>query len=194
MVGLIHRLLLGMVESEAGKDAVAEVYRRVGLAPEHVFRMNENYDDEQWRLLLETAFDVLDVSPERGIDLFADSFLADALQRWPTWFEISHNSREFLKRQIAIHNGFYTGIRDPEVRRKLRDKFHIEERAGVLITRYRSPNQLCGLYVALARWVIQHYGDTGTAEHVTCTQQGSPDCEIHVRWTGFHTGQGPAQT
>jgi hypothetical protein len=191
MVGLMHKLLLKMVESEAGKDAVAEVYRRAGLAADHVFRMNENYDDAEWRRLLEVAFEVLEMPTERAVDLLADYFLTDALDRWPMWFEISKNSREFLKRQPAIHNGFYTGIRDPEMRSKLRDKFHVEERDGAIVTRYRSPNQLCGLYVALARWVIQHYGDTATVEHVTCTQQGFPDCQIHIRWSALRTDESP---
>jgi len=193
MVGLMHKMVLGMVESEAGKDAVREVYRRAGIPADTVHRISENYDDAEWRRLLEVAFEVLDLSAERGVELLADYFLTDALERWPSWFEMSENSREFLKRQPAIHNGFYTGIRDSEMRRKLRDKFHVEERAGVLVTRYRSPNQLCGLYVALARWIIQHYGDTGSVEHVTCTQQGSPDCEIHIRWSALH-GRRPTPT
>lgn len=189
----MHRLLLKMVETEAGKDAVAEVLRRAEIAADSVFRMNENYDDAQWRRLLDVAFEVLEIPSERAVELFADYFLTDALERWPTWFEISHNSRDFLKRQSAIHNGFYTGIRDPEMRRKLRDKFHIEERNGMLVTRYRSPNQLCSLYVALARWVIQHYGDTASVEHVACTQQGSPDCEIHIQWSALRAA-GPGRS
>lgn len=183
MIGLIHHVLFKLIEAEAGKDALADVRRRAGVAADRVFRINENYDDAEWRRLFDVSCDVLELSSERAVELYADYFLTDALARWPTWFEISRNSREFLRRQVSIQNGFYTAIRDPEIRRKLSAKFHIEERGDALVTRYRSPNQLCGLYVAMARWVMQHYGDTGSVEHITCAQQGYPDCEIHVRWS-----------
>ncbi len=47
---------------------------------------------------------------------------------------------------------------------------------------YRSPNQLCGLYTATARWIINHYGDDASIEETKCLKQGDSECEIRIRW------------
>ena len=49
MVGLIQKLLMDLVEESAGADAVAEVKRRADVPADRVFRMDEVYDDEEWR-------------------------------------------------------------------------------------------------------------------------------------------------
>jgi hypothetical protein len=45
--------------------------------------------------------------------VYAEYFGRDSLRRWPVWFSMSANAREFLERQQTIHNTFATGVRDP---------------------------------------------------------------------------------
>jgi hypothetical protein len=116
------------------------------------------------------------------MDAYAEVFCRDALSRFPKWFEMSANSREFLERQVTIHNVFASGVRDPGARKAVADKFHIEKRPGEIVTHYRSPNRLCSMYKSLARWLFRHYGDEATIEEPKCMLRGDEECELHVVW------------
>jgi hypothetical protein len=96
---------------------------------------------------------------------------------------MSRTARAFLERQPAIHNSFATGARDPATRKAIADKFDMEKRAGELVVHYRSPNRLCGLYIALAGWIIRHYGEQAQITETRCMKRGDPACEVHVRWS-----------
>jgi hypothetical protein len=182
MVGLIQKLLLDLVEKEAGHEAVAEVKRRAGVPPDRVFRIGEVYSDEEWQRLLRTACEVLGRSEADVMEAYAETFGRDALSRFRKWFEMSANSRDFLERQITIHNVFASGVRDPDARKAVVDKFRIEKHKDKIVTHYRSPNRLCSLYKALARWMFRHYSDEATIEEPKCMLRGDDECEIHVAW------------
>lgn len=182
MVGLIQKLLLDLVESARGAETVREVKRRAGVPEEKEFRIDEVYDDAEWRRLLGATCEVLNLTPERAEETFADFFCKDSMKRWPMWFDMSKNAREFLVRQPKIHNGFATGVQNTEDQRAIDDKFHLEKRNGGLVMHYSSPNRLCGLYAALARWIIKHYGDDASVQEARCLKKGDSECEIHIRW------------
>jgi len=182
MVGLIHKLLFDLVETLASPGAVLEVRQRAGIPAEKTFLMNEVYDDEEWQRLFAAACDVLNVTPQQAEEAFADVFYKDALNRWPVWFQMSKNAREFLERQPRIHNGFATGVQNPDQSRAINDKFRLESAENELVMHYRSPNRLCGLYQALARRIIDHYADLATVQEVCCLKNEDPECEIHIRW------------
>jgi hypothetical protein len=182
MMGLIQKVLLDLVEERGGPAAVSEVRDRAGVAPGHVFRLGENYPDDEWRRLLGAACDLLGLTEEELVEIYADVFCRDAVRRFSKWFEMSKSSREFLERQVTIHNVFAAGVRDPEARKVIVDKFWIEEREEGIVTHYRSPNRLCGMYRALARWIIRHYGEEATIEETRCMRRGDEECEIHVAW------------
>ena len=122
------------------------------------------------------------MTEEQAMEVYADVFGRDAMTRFSTWFEMSSNSREFLERQITIHNVFASGVRDPEARKAVEDKFRIEKLEGEIVTHYRSPNRLCSLYKALARWMFKHYGDQAVIQEPRCMKRGDTECEIHVIW------------
>lgn len=186
MVGLIQKILLDVVEQRAGVAGALEVKRRAGVAPDRIFRIGEVYSDEEWKLLFHAACDVLQLAEAELLDVYAERFGQDALLRFPMWFRMCANSREFLERQATIHNVFASGVRDREARRAVVDKFRIEKRAGEIITHYRSPNRLCGLYKALARWMVGYYGDEVVIDEPKCELRGDDECEIHVSWTRLH--------
>ena len=182
MVGLIQKLLLDMIESSAGADAAREVRRRAGVPEDKEFHINEVYDDDEWRRIFAATLDVLNLTQEQAEEAYADFFFKDSQTRWPIWFQMAKNAREFLLRQPRIHNGFATSQQDPAVRSAIDDKFKIEECDGELVVHYKSPNELCGLYLALTRCVINHYGDNAVVEEACCAKNGASECEIHVRW------------
>ncbi|MGD8453912.1 MAG: heme NO-binding domain-containing protein [Phycisphaerae bacterium] len=182
MVGLIHRLLFGLVESTAGSGALREIRRRAGIADERIFQMAQTYDDEEWRRLFGATCDVLGLTREQAEEAFAAYFIRDALQRWPGWFAMCSNAREFLERQPKIHNSIAASVQDPAARQAMQDKFSVISSDDELIAHYRSANQLCGLYKAMARHILAHYGTSGTIDEVRCQRNGDPECEIHIRW------------
>lgn len=183
MVGLIQKFLLDLVQDKAGPEAVSEVRRRAGVPADRVFRIGEVYSDEEWQRLLSAAYSVLGLTDQQFMDEYAEVFGRDALSRFPKWFEMSANSRDFLERQITIHNVFASGVRDPEARKAVVDKFRIDKLEDKIVTHYRSPNRLCLLYKSLARWMFRHYGDEAIIEEPKCMLRGDEECELHVIWT-----------
>jgi hypothetical protein len=163
-----------------------------GLPPEREFRIGVNYDDAECRRLVAAAQRHLGLDDGAFWDRYAEAFLADALGWWPVWFEMSANAREFLERQPAIHNCFASGLREQAERRVVNDKFRVAEGdPHELVLTYRSPNRLSALYVALARYVLRHYGEEAAVE-VTPLPSAGPArgeaVEIRVRWAS-----GPGQ-
>ena len=182
MVGLIQKLLLDLVEQVGGADAVQAVRNAAEVPEERRFRLDTVYPDDEFQRMLQAACKVLGKTQEEVEVAYADFFGRDSLRRWPIWFETSSGARHFLERQQTIHNTFATGVRDPDARRGIRDKFHIEKLDHELVTHYRSPNNLCGLYVALARWILDYYKEDATIEESRCTKRGDAECEFHIRW------------
>ena len=183
MVGLIQKLLFDMIDSSAGADASREVRRRAEVPQDKEFHINEVYDDAEWRRIFAATLDVLNLTQPQAEEAYADFFFQDCQIRWPMWFKMAKNGREFLLRQPKIHNGFATSQQDSTLRSAIDDKFEIEECNGEVVVHYRSPNQLCGLYMALARCVINHYGDKAVVQEACCAKNGASECEIHVRWS-----------
>ncbi len=182
MLGLVPNLLLKLVETKGGPEAVAKVKLSAGVSPDQKYPFSSFCSDEEWQRLFSSTCDVLEISGEEAEDVYADFFLGDALKRWPKWFEMSTTAREFLERQPSIHNSFCTGLKDPVLRKGVTDKFRIEECADELIMHYNSPNHHCGLYKSLVRWITDYYGECVTISEPCCAKRGDDHCEIHVRW------------
>ncbi len=180
MVGLIQKLLFDLIESSAGEEAGREVRRRADVPQDKEFLIYEAYDDAEFRRIFASMLDVLNLGQEEAEEAFAAFFLKDSEVRWPIWFKMAKNAREFLLRQPRIHNGFATSQRDPALRAAIDDKFEVEDCDGEVIVHYKSANQLCGLYMALARRVIIHYGDNAVVKEACCMKNGAPECEIHI--------------
>lgn len=182
MVGVIQKVLIDLALREGGPQAVDRIYQAAGIPMDRRFRIDTVYPDDEWQRMLAAACEVLQMTPPAFEAAYAEQFGRDALQRWPAWFKMSRNAREFLERQPTIHNTFATGVRDPEARHGIRDKFRLELREHELVTHYRSPNELCGLYKALAHWVLGHYGERASIDETLCLKRGDAECEIHIRW------------
>jgi hypothetical protein len=170
------------IEARGGVEAVSEVKRRAGVPEQKQFRLSEVYDDEEFQRLVAAGAEILALGQSQFEDEFAAACFEDLLGRWPTFFRISRNAREFLERQPAIHNSFASGALSPSERRGITDKFRLERLEKETVAHYSSVNRLCGFYKAFARRVIDYYHGQASIEEPRCLRKGDPECEIHIRW------------
>jgi len=182
MIGLIPKLLLDLVEAEAGEEAAQEVRRSAGTPLDRQFRLGDPYPDTECLQLLEATCAVLSFSQEATEQAYAKFFIADALERWPAWFEMAPDAEAFLSMVPTIHNSLASGIVDPLARSAINDKFDIVRYPNKLVVTYRSGNHLCGLYRHLAQAVLDHYDEQATIEELSCTKHGAQECCFHITW------------
>lgn len=181
MIGLVQKVLVDLVREAGGEPALQAMFDRAGVLRDWYFRIDTPYPDEEFLRLFEACGEVLELSRDELMEAYADAFSRDTLARFPAFFRMARDSREFLRRQPTIHNTFATGLVDPEERRRVRDKFSVEDRPdGSIVTTYRSKNGLHAFYVALARRVVEHYGDEASFD---VTAAGPNTWRIHVRWS-----------
>lgn len=173
-----------MIKNVADENVLKEIMQTADVPVDKTFQINQVYSDEEWQRLFAATLKVLKITPEQAYDVYAEQFCKDALQRFPSWFQMSKNSYEFLLIQPTIHNCFATGVANKADRAAINDKFVVDKLPpNKIITHYRSANNHCGLYKSLAKWVINHYNDEAVIEEKQCKLTGSPECEIHVQWS-----------
>ncbi|HEU4404335.1 MAG TPA: heme NO-binding domain-containing protein [Polyangiaceae bacterium] len=190
MIGLVPKLLVDFIGHEGGEAAARRVLEAAGAAADRHYRLDSPYDDGEVGRLWSACVSELGLPVGEFERRFAAFFGEDARRRWPAWFRMSPDARSLLLRQPTIHNSLATGLHDPAERRAVADKFRLEAPPGAIVVHYRSPHQLCGLYMALARWVLDQYGEAASVEEVACRWQGAGECEIHVRWAAEGAGRG----
>ena len=177
MLGYPLKLLLNAVERRRGREGVAHVLKAAGLPPDRTYRLNESYDDGEAQRLSAAAFQVVVLAD------VAQAFFDDTLVRFPRFFEMCKTSRQFLEMQPEIHNTFAVGLQQPAERDAVREKFRLEKLEDELVVHYRSPNQMCDMYKAIAELVFQHYQDKATINEPRCMQRGDAECELRIHWS-----------
>jgi len=183
VVGLIHVVLFDFLRRQGGDDLVRAVRQRAGISAETSFRIDQAYPDEEWRRIFAAVCETLSMEAERVEEVFAEAFLKDVLTRFPAFFRMAKNSREFLLRQPPIHTTFMSSVVDPSIRSLGEEKFSVVTDGESILTTYRSPNGHCHLYVTLARAILAHYGDEGSVEQLECRKNGASCCTFRVTWT-----------
>ena len=182
MIGLIHVLLFDLLHELGGDAVVKEVRARAKIPEERTFRINQVYEDAEWRRIFEASLATLDMEEAPLNEVFANAFVNDAMRRWPTWFARSPTARSLIELQPIIHNSFATGLRDSRERQAIDDKFLLERQPQRVVVHYRSPNRHCGLYIALARRVLAQYGEQAHIQEPYCTRRGDTECQIEIDW------------
>lgn len=182
MIGIIHEILLDFVRKNLGDDAVTELRKRAGVE-EKQFRLDTDYDDAEWRRLVGAAIELAGGDSDGVQKAFAHYAGEDLVLRFPGFFKGAKSARDMIKRQPVIHNNLATGLSE-EARRRVADKFELEEKGDSLVMHYRSPNQLCAVYIGLAEWVAEHFGEKLEVKHERCLKKGADECEIELRFPG----------
>lgn len=184
MVGVIHQLFFEFLEKTFDAATVAAVKAKAGVAADQEYRMDAAYSDEEWQRIVGAAVTLSGLEPEKAEVAFA-RFCGEALsQRMAGFFKSARNTREFLRQQPNIHNMMASSVRDAAVRRKIGDKFRVEEADGETIVHYASPNRHCALYRGLAEWMAEYYREAIDVREARCQKRGDPECEIHVKYLG----------
>ena len=177
MLGYPLKLVLNAIEKRHGREAVTRTLAEAGLPADRRYRLNEPYDDDEARKLSAAAFRLL------SMDDIAQAFFEDTLARFPRWYEMCKTSRQFLEMQPEIHNTFAVGLQEPAERAAVRDKFRLEKLEHELVVHYRSVNQMCEMYKAIAQRVFRHYREEATIDERKCVKRGDAECEFRIRWT-----------
>lgn len=178
MIGLIQRVLIDHIESTLGEAAMRQLAVDAGI--EHLGRrIDTDYDDAECLRLFDAAGEALGLDQEALMALYADIFVKWTLVHYPMFFQMADSAQAFLARQPAIHASMGAGIRDAQLRARVNDKFRIvEQHPGRLVVEYRSDNGLCGLYRALFRRLLEHYGERGLCEETGCMHRGDACCRF----------------
>lgn len=184
MIGVIQRVLMDVVREHGGESAVTTVINRAGLAEEPDFRIDRDYDDAECLRLIEATAGHFDLSETELYRIYADRFIRESRQRFPMFYQMSSNAREFLERQPRIHSTLAASLRTEASRDRVRDKFDVRADGADLQVVYRSPNRLCGLYEALFYRLLEEFGETGTLEVKACQKRGDAACEFCLKMDG----------
>lgn len=180
MIGLIQHTLLVLLEKEGGTALKRRILTDCGLDPDTYFPIHQDFPDDQCAALIAATTMNMQVDEQTLWELYAGHFLEEAREIFPRFFELAPSARDFLLRQPTIHCAFGAGLRDPEAREQVRDKFHITEDGGDLIVRYRSRLQLCQLYRALVERVLLLYEEPGSVEELQCRHDGHEACTFRI--------------
>lgn len=182
MIGLIHVILFDLIESKFNKEKLNKILSEANISEGTKFRIDKNYDDGQWQELFNVTVKVLDKTPAELCEIYAIHFHEDALIRWPMWYKMAKNSREFLLRQPAIHSQFATSILNDEVAMAINEKLILESKGSSVCVNYQSPNKLCQLYMSLAQVIADHYGDEIEMKETKCMHNNYKNCVIDIDW------------
>lgn len=187
MIGIIQHILIKLVRDEFGQDIVDTILSKVNLPSGFQFRIDTNYSDEEFQLLFRTCCETAGWDEQEACERYAVYFLKEAKQLFPQFFLMSKTSKELLLQQPSIHNSLGAGLKDKAEHKKVADKFRVEEDGNSLLVYYKSPNQLCPLYIALANAVMEEYEEKGIVESLTCTRDGDEECKLRVSWENQKT-------
>ena len=182
LIGLIQSVLVDLLRERGGDELLRDTLVQAGLPADTRFRIDRNYPDGEFMRLLEAAVTTTGLSRPLLIEAYATAFLERAKALFPGFFSLPGGARGFLRRQAAIHVSLAAGLRSPEERRDVKDKFHIEDgEHGDLIVSYQSPNQLCDLYRALAHGAAREFGETLMLTELHCQRRdGGAGCAFRL--------------
>ncbi|HBS43066.1 MAG TPA: heme NO-binding protein [Oceanospirillales bacterium] len=183
MIGIIQRVLLDLLEETGGEPLKFAVMDRAGVPHDRDFRIDQNYPIDECLKLIQGAVDETGLSEDAINVLYAKAFLKEARNLFPQFFMMAKSSEQFLLRQATIHGVIASGLKKPEERQVVKDKFSARSiEPGFVEVTYRSPNKLCGLFRALAHEVAGIYGECLTVHCADCMKRGDDACRFELRW------------
>ncbi|UPG73895.1 heme NO-binding domain-containing protein [Roseomonas gilardii subsp. gilardii] len=182
MIGLIQSVLVDLLHERGGEALLRDTLALAELPPDTEFRIDRNYPDGEFLRLLDAATATTGLDRPMLIEAYATAFLARAKVLFPAFFTLPGGARGFLRRQAAIHVSLGAGLRSPEERQGVKDKFRIEDgEHGDLIVSYHSASQLCDFYRALAHGAAREFGEMLTLTNLRCQRRdGGAGCTFRL--------------
>jgi hypothetical protein len=186
MIGIIQKTLTECLLQAGGEDLRRAVFREAGVPEDRVFRMDQNYPDDELGRLIETTKRLTGLGTDAVDALFAKTFVRLVKQVFPQFMAMSAHSEDLVRLQARIHALIGSGLRSKAERDATTDKFHLEEDGQHrIVVRYRSHLQLCGLYRHLVQAMAEEFGDTVDIATVRCRRRGAETCAFRVGWTSL---------
>jgi hypothetical protein len=183
MIGIIQRSLIALIEELGGTELKCRVLKKSGVEADRRFDIDKNYSDEECIRLLQTSLLESGLSEHELNTRFAKQFIKDAKVLFPTFFAMHHNSEDFMLSQAKIHAVLAAGIQEENERKRVKDKFSASRHhPGCVDIAYNSPNQLCGIFIALAHAVAEEYDDQVVVTCRKCKKRGDQDCQFRLSW------------
>lgn len=174
MIGWVAHVLADFLEEVGGAGLRAHAVAAAGFEAGVRFRLDADYADAACRAMLDAALARAGLTEEAAFAAFAPYFLARSRDAFPGFFEASGGSvRAFLLHQPETHNVLAAGLREGDSRAAVARKFAVEPTPTGVRLRYRSPNRLAGLYVAVARRLGEEMGQPVSARF----EEGGPGDE-----------------
>lgn len=182
MIGIINKLLFEFVGHRWGDEAEGKLRAATGTEAVE-FRMDTYYPDTEWQAQLAAALTVTDTDEETFVWDFGYYCGVALLQGFSGFVRGVTTAREVISRQPRIHNTLSATFAGEE-RKKINEKFRLEELTDRSIMHYQSPNRLCTLYRSIAQWAADEFGDVIEIHEPRCQKRGDPECEIHIIYKG----------
>jgi hypothetical protein len=183
MIGIIQKTLTECLLQAGGDDLRRAVFREAGVPEDRVFRMDQNYPDEEMGRLLEATKRLTGLESDAVEAMFARTFLRLIKEVFPQFIAMSADSEDLVRMQARIHALIGAGLRSQAERDATSDKFHLAEQGPHRIeVRYRSHLQLCGLYRNLVQATADQFGDTVDIATRQCRRRGADACAFRVSW------------
>jgi hypothetical protein len=186
MIGIIQKTLTECLMQAGGDDLRRAVFRKAGVPENRVFRMDQNYPDDEMGRLLDATRELTGLDADAVDTLFARNFVRLVKDVFPQFIAMSADSEDLVRMQARIHALIAGGLRSTAEREASSDKFHMEDQGNHrIVVRYRSALQLCGLYRQLVRAMADEFGDTVEISTVRCRKAGAESCAMAVCWTAI---------
>jgi hypothetical protein len=183
MIGIIQRTLSECLVEAGGEALRTAVFRDAGVPEDRVFRMDQNYPDEETGRLIDATLRLSGLDTEALFGLFSKTFIRFIREVFPQFMIMSENSEDLVRMQAKIHALIAAGMRSKEERDATTDKFVLVDHGPHRLTvRYRSQLQLCGLYKQLVRDMAAEFGDRVEIDTLDCRKAGAEACRFCVRW------------
>lgn len=184
MIGIIQKTLTECLLQAGGDDLRRAVFREAGVPEDRIFRMDQNYPDDEMGRLIEATKRLTGLDGNAVDAVFAQTFVRLVKQVFPQFMAMSAHSEDLVRLQARIHALIGAGLRSKAERDATTDKFHLEEDGQHrIVVRYRSHLQLCGLYRQLVQAMADEFGDTVDISTVRCRRKGAETCAFRVGWT-----------
>lgn len=176
MKGVIFGLLGDTVSTALGDDAWDAILARAGATG--VYTTLGSYPDDELRALVEATADATGKTPSEVLRWFGNAAMPTLIALYPHFFAERAGTRDLLLALNAIVHAevrkLYPGAACPH--------FHFRDDGDRLVIGYRSPRKLCRLAHGFIEGVATHFDETIAITHLQCQHDGSPSCQMELRW------------
>jgi hypothetical protein len=179
MYGLVNIAVQDLVCSKFGEAVWLKIKEKAGVR-EPVFSRMAQYDDAITYNLVKSASEVLDIPPDKVLEVFGEFWVLFTGQHgYGHLFSMTGDSlKEFLFNLDNLHSRVGLNFKD-----LVPPSFQFEELGeDRLLMHYHSERTgLCPMVVGLLHGLSQHFKTPLEVEETACQRKGAPHCEFHLR-------------